>query len=636
MKKLLLLLSFISLNFAQTAHADPINLDVVDENFNSTEKIVIDQEEIRKSRATSLPSLLETKANISVTSINTQPNSIFIRGGDSSHVLILVDGVPTYDPSTSQRTMNLFSFNLNKVKKIEILKGSQSVVYGGQALSGVIKITTVNDKTLDNENTVILEAGAARDKVNHGAVYLDTVNKIADQVHFIGNAYGIDQRTFSPAKGSDKLYPHQNYGADLGVYLKGDWSNLIKINYSNDEADQNDGNRITNLSYDTSHFEFGSKMMGASWVSKWKDVATLTATYQKSERTIFQKLSDIVYQTPPAWAAPMFPPPTEDYDYTYKGDLIDVRADATVFKNDQFNVALGGQFTQEKMHNSELSSGSFVDTNKSQQREGVYTKAGLNLSEYTLLEAGYRYETEKLDRLADSYQLGLTKNFDGSSVKIEYATGFRAPSLFQKYGGGYGNPDLKAEKSKNLSLSFDRKFTEKFYAGLALFSSYYEDLIIYVPGSPSQYKNVNKSRTSGVELTSQVGLYEDILKLNVALGYQEPRDLSANQWLLRRSLHSASARLTAKINDSNYFGLEGVYVGSKRDAAGYTNVPFPMSSVYAKVEGYALANIYYNYTLNNWNSYFARIDNITAKQYENTYGYVTKGWAAKVGTEIKF
>ena len=101
MKKIFLLFScLIQFMFVLNVHAKALSLDVSDQNFSSTNKIVIDQDEIKKSRSSNLPALLATKANISISTNNLQPNSIYIRGGDSSHVLILVDGVPTYDSSS--------------------------------------------------------------------------------------------------------------------------------------------------------------------------------------------------------------------------------------------------------------------------------------------------------------------------------------------------------------------------------------------------------------------------------------------------------------------------------------------------------------------------------------------------------
>lgn len=615
MKKLV----FLSLLLSLKVMAAPIlNLDVADQNFNSTEKIVIDQEEIRKSRANDLPSLLESKANISVSGNNMQPSAIFIRGGDSGHVLILVDGVPTYDASTAQRTLNLFAFDLSKVRRVEILKGSQSVMYGGQALAGVIKISTIDEKNPTSGSTVALEAGASRDKVNRGAVYANTSTKISDSLYLLGNAYGVDEQNFSPVVGSDVLYPTRNYGAGLGLFQAGAWSNLVKLTYSNERSEINDANPATGLPADSQDFESTAQNMGVAWKSNFNDNISLVSTYQKSNRVFYQSASNILFPNPSM---------PGDMDWKIKGDLFDSRLDAKLYKNDQFNLIGGLQFTNEKIEEEMIPVPSSIHY---LQGESAFVKAEYSLSKETKLEAGYRYMTEKLEELAQSYQVGLTKELGSSIVRLEYSTGFKVPSLFQLYGGMYGNPNLKPENSKNVSMSFDHKFTESFFGSISFFNSYYDDLIIYkaagAPGS-GNYQNIAKSKTEGVEISSQIGLIENWLKLSLAAGYQEPRDLTKNAWLLRRSLRSASARLTFNANDNTVLGLEGVHVGSKMDS---------YAGVNHELEAYTLMNISFQQKLTNWNSIYARVDNVFGTEYQNAFGYLNKGYVAKLGTEFSF
>lgn len=607
MKKILITVFFFVTQSVQAQKA--FNLDVEDQNFNSTEKIIIDQEEIRKSRSTSLPGLLEAKANINVVATNMQPSSVFIRGGDSSHVLILVDGVPTYDSSTSQRTMNLYAFSLSKVKKIEVLKGSQSVTYGGQALSGVIKITTVDENHIEPNNGLVLEAGATRDKINRKSISVDTLNPITENLYFIASAYGVDEKNFSTVKNSDQLYPKKNYGAELGVYAKGDWSQLFKVSYNKDSSDIIASGAKP---FDTEDQEFTDESVNTSIVSKFKDFANFSAIYRESKRKIYQSRYD------------MSPVGTEDTNYNYKGNLFDLRTDFSVIKNDILTLNLGAALTLEKMNNALPDMFSvYTETAAAQQLEGFYSKIGVKLSEQTLLETGYRLETEKLEKLADSYQVGLSKTAGDSTVKAEYSAGFKTASLFQKYAADYGNPNLKPEYAKNVSLSMEHKFSDQFYGSIAFFSTSYKDLISYVGLPPTgQYENVSQSKTSGFELASQIKLYEDIVNLGLSYGYQEPKDLSKGTWLARRSLQSGSARLSGKMTDGQSAGLELVHYGSRVDTV--------------RLDSYQLVNVYYNVDLTSRNTLFARIDNIFSKEYETVRYYFNKGWAAKLGAEIKF
>ena len=129
-------------------------------SFKSTNKTVIDQETIEKSKAPNITTLLQSYANIAVSSTSFQQNTLFLRGGDSGQILILMDGVPVFDPGSAQRTLNLNNINLKSVRRIEVLRGPQTVIYGGQALAGVIKIETFG-KDLQQVNGVGVEVGSS-------------------------------------------------------------------------------------------------------------------------------------------------------------------------------------------------------------------------------------------------------------------------------------------------------------------------------------------------------------------------------------------------------------------------------------------------------------------------------------------
>jgi outer membrane cobalamin receptor len=234
MKKYVLIPTLILSTCFQSAYAiQDLQLDVVDQNFSSSNKIIIDAEQIKKSHASNLAQLLSSQANVSVASTSFQPNSIYLRGGDSSHVLILIDGVPTYDPSTVQRTINLGNLNLKNIQKIEIIKGSQSVVYGGQALSGVISIETFPSQ-IKNGSTFGVTTGTnlpetkiykeeltgdqkinfAYDKTKSSQLGFDLSN-MSSPTESIAVSTAANLKYIqggSPVLDSQKTYPHRHLG----------------------------------------------------------------------------------------------------------------------------------------------------------------------------------------------------------------------------------------------------------------------------------------------------------------------------------------------------------------------------------------------------------------------------------------
>ena len=115
---------------------------------SSTGKVitVISKELIEKSSGRTVGQLLNEQAGVSVNgalnNIGTN-QTVFMRGASSGRTLILLDGIPVYDPSLSGNEFDLNLLSLNDVERIEICRGAQSTLYGSDAVAGVINIITV-------------------------------------------------------------------------------------------------------------------------------------------------------------------------------------------------------------------------------------------------------------------------------------------------------------------------------------------------------------------------------------------------------------------------------------------------------------------------------------------------------------
>ncbi|MBC7457532.1 MAG: TonB-dependent receptor [Bdellovibrionaceae bacterium] len=581
-----------------------MNLDVSDQNFNSTDKIVIEHDEIQKSRANNLPALLASKANISISTNNVQPNSIYIRGGDSSHVLILVDGVPTYDASSPQRTINLFNMNLSKIKRIEVLKGSQSVIYGGQAMSGVIKIETFSDDS-KNTTSVITDAAFGKHNGTRQTLSVDTLQNLTDETAFTANAYGLNARNASSVLDSDKLYPQTSGAADIGVQLKGEFENIFKLNYSRDNNQISNADFTNSKAVDTDDFYADTESAGGVWIFRKKDLFSLTVSQQKIDRAFDQEAAKTLIGT--------------TTDEKYQGVLSNIRLDGLIFKSESAHLVAGIQYTTESMYYT--SSGAPMTDDKTQY-EGVYLKSDFLLPQNFLVEYGLRQENTKGHSLANSYHIGLIWN---QMIKFEYSTGFKTPSLFQLYSS-YGNPDLQPEASKNFSASIEHKFNDQFYSSLTYFDTQFENLIDY-SFALSKYNNLAKTRTVGIESQTNANFMDGSLRLTLALGYQEPKDTTKNQWLVRRPLRSASLKASFDLTSDLNIGTEAIHTGEKLDKSG---------SKFLTVEDYTLVNIFGNYRISELVTAFARIENVENKNYQTTYGFFNQGSIYKLGAQFSF
>ncbi len=576
---------------------------VVDQKFNSSSTIVIDQKEIQKSRAKDLTSLLASQANISITQSNFQPNSIYLRGGDSSHVLILVDGVPFYDATTVQRTINLNSLNLKSVRRIEVIKGSQSVLFGGQALSGVIKIETIPTE-IKSQGFVQTQAGTGQSL----ATAVGFVQPIGENQELIFRASTSRKDNRSPVEDSTKLYPARLATGEAAYVLRNETiETLVKAQTSFDKTFIASTNFPSYQSMDADNFETSTYQH--SGLVSVKGIGF----YGKPSLSLAQQRSVRLYEQDAISGGGV----STKQDYV--GDLRLVRFEISPLDLEKWKLRLGLSETEEQLvyrNKDILKSDDKVDF------QGVFGKLDYLPATWLRLEAGARADYKKYKSAIGTYQLGATIN---DAIKLEQSTGFKQPSLFQLYSG-YGNINLESEKSTSFSLSYEHNFTADWFVSATYFENRFSNLIVAL-GSPLHYENIGSSKSTGVEATTGFRFPDQQMNLNMALGYQEPRDLDADNWLVRRPLRTASVKISKDYEKSG-FGLEIVHNGDRRDAVG--------SGVYGTINSYTYLNGTAEYRRNEFLTFFARGQNLTNQRYETSYTFFDEGINLSVGAETIF
>lgn len=608
MKYLFAAVLFVSQVLSSYAQAiQEIEVVVADESFSSSSKVVITEKEIKKSHVNNISTLLSAEANVAISSSNFTPNSIYIRGGDTSHVLFLIDGIPFYDPSTIQRTVNLSTLNLRSIKRIEIIKGSQSVLYGGQALAGVIKIETF-PTDIKTTSDFTLQGGERFAEIN-----LAQQVKLTDTQGFAGNIKLSDAYNISPAKDSPKTYPQRLTNVDL-TYIQRDlfspeYEVLLKGQYTDDQSQISTYDNATGVAIDTENFDAQTEAVNFGLVLRRKDLFSLAFSQQETDRSFDQ---DAISGAGTAT------------DEVYEGLLQVVRLDLKAFESQSFKIDTGLSFNHEELYYKTNGS---VGADSFQEYQGIFVKVAYRPTEKIVTEAGVRKELNKMKSVADTYQVGFSY---GDTLKIEHSTGFKSPSLYQQFFGTRGNPDLKPENVTTTAATVENQLSENMRAAFTVFSSEYENLII-TRGSPSKYQNVSKTETTGVETYFNYNNPEQATKVQLSFGYQEPKDHTTGTWLVRRALRTAALKANHDVSDKVSLGTEIIHTGSRRDQYFTFTPPVTFTTRATTIPSYTVVHVVGNYAVRSDLNLFARAENIFGKEYQTTYGYYVDGPVVRAG-----
>lgn len=602
-RQLLTTLAFLAVASQALAQEIPSFETVVEDViFNTSTRTIIDEKTIRESRAPNITTLLSTQSNVTITNTPFQPNSIYIRGGDAGHILIIIDGIPFYDASTIQRTFNLNSLDVKSVRKIEIIKGSQTVLYGGQALSGVIKIDTIPTE-LEQRTTLQAQGGTHNMK---DLAFTHTELTGSNRAMLL-RGQGTWRDSQSPVLDSSKTYGRNTWNGEAAYAWKAAIDGHVKAQYIQ-ELNWSPTSGMNYKIEDSDDFEQFYRQLAASTHLKFNELAwnpRLSLGVQNSARQ---------FKQPQTLVNPF------ETDQDYNANLHSMRLDLTPVKTDKVQIHAGASYIYEQFR---YKNKGVTQTDDFSEQRGIFAKADIEIDKNLSVSAGARAENWGDKNPIGTYQVGVTAF---QNTKLEFSTGYKIPSLFQLYSD-YGNPDLQEERAQQWALTQDIPFNEFQNFSITLFNSEYSNLIVTRGGFPNlRYENVSKATSRGLELAYSLRS-SDVSSWLFSYGYQEPRDADKHTWLLRRPLVNGSVRyMFSSRPHSASFELMGA--GQRTDRI--TNTQTVM------LPGYMTANASYSYQFDELLTLYVRVNNLANYRYQETYSYYTEGTSAYVGAEYIF
>lgn len=578
---------------------------------------VISKDQIEKSSGRTVGQLLNEQAGVTINGAlnNTGTNqSVYIRGASSGRTLILMDGMPIYDPSLSGSEFDLNLLSLNDIERIEICRGAQSTLYGSDAVAGVINIITVKQGV-----TKPLHAKATIGAGNYGTFRGNAqVYGKAGKVTYSARYARLSTDGFSSAYDSTHKMGFDNDGfkgnvASASMQLQATTGLLFKgfIQYSQNKTDIDDGVYTDDKDYTLKN----KSLIAGGGFNYHRNALSITGNYQYSEnnREQINDSTDVPGFT--MYSA---------LDYVGRAQFIETYANINL--GEGFSWLQGADYRYSSMNSQSLSISSygpyadaFKDTSHSQA--SLYSSLFYNAPDEKLnIELGARMNVHS--RYGSNYTYTFNPSYNFSKhfrLFGSIATAFKAPTLYQLYSS-YGDAALQPERSttyeagaqftKNMLTTRVVYFQRRIKDGIDF------DYINY------KYFNAAKQTVNGVEFEANV---KPVNALTLAINYTyiDPKDQIQSRetfkdttyhYLLRRAKHNVNLTAGYQFDNGLYISVSGKYVGKRYDVGEYQMPDVALND-------YFLLGAYAEFKFPQYVKLFADARNITDNQFFDIYGY---------------
>ena len=566
---------------------------------------VITQDDIERAAYRTVADALEALPGIAITR-NGAPGaaaSVYIRGLSGDGVLVLIDGVPINDPSSTGGGFDFASLDAAAIERIEVLRGAQSTLWGSGAEAGVIAITTKRGTT-GVQGSFFVEGGSYGTFRAGGSA-----SGASETGDFAVSLTRTSTDGFSSLKadssGDDDGMSSLAINARAGINLPGDGRLGMTLRRSQSTVDYD--NPYAPGTTPTGDNEELSTALTFD-MPVWGDRVDISAQvgYAQVERS------------------------SEVYDYNYLGERRFARLQATVDANDWNTLTFGAEherfngegdyFGAVDLPKSHSSISSFFGLWETRPLAGLTLMGGLRHDEHS--EIGGNLS----GRISAAYAAT-----DEITLRSSWGTAFKAPSLYQQtYGTPVPNLGLKPQTSQGWEAGVDFASADgRFAAGATVFQQKLKDEIDYdsdgiwdTPGYEDGYYNIDSSSYSGLELTGSARL-NSMFVLSGAYTYTDAHNDVTDTRLIRRPRHTADLQLAFDDGGPLRAQVTATYNDGYPDFSG-------------SVDSWIRVDAAASYAVTETVEVYGRLENIFDVDYEYVSGYNTAGRSGYLGLRAKF
>jgi vitamin B12 transporter len=525
-----------------------------------------------------------------------QATQIRIRGNKPEHTLVIIDGVKVNDPMSIGRPFNMTSLTSTNIESIEILKGSQSVLYGSDAIGGVVLITTKKGKENSKPKVEFSQI------IQSHKTYISTWGYKSKNTNFSLEKMKSTSFSASDDKTSNNVDADGSklQSATISWNKKLPKNSEIKINsqYRDEKNDidsfqgngGDDPNSKVHRTIFLSSVEYQRFMLDGL-------ISTEVQVDYSRQKSIFSNPSDSTQTT------------AGHFDFS--ADKLSTSLLNTFHFSESWKLLFG----IENEHESGTSLSSNI-TDQSNNVLGAFVSNNLNaqFGEQSVLSSiGLRLDHVNAgdDILLTQNSIALVNHPSHTKLKSSYSTSYKIPSLYQLHHPTFGNKNLTREKSESFEFGIEQKIYDSISIESTYFKTYVQNLISFT----NAYVNSGSAKSWGVENSL-------LYKINSSLSWKSDytklfsESSSNGRQLLNRPSYSFSNNFNYRLNEKINFDIGNFYKGKRDGFSAIGTIGIPSYNIY---------HIGSEYLLNKALSFSLKVENLFNKDYEDIFGYNTGG-----------
>jgi vitamin B12 transporter len=590
---------------------------------------VLTQKVIEDSQAVVASDLLATLPGVTVIR-NGGPGAttaVRIRGAETDETLVLIDGVQMNDPSDAAGAFDFGNLLVGDVSRIEVLRGSQSTLYGSQAIGGVINIITAEPEgaLAGNLQGEYGSMGSTQIKAGIGG----KSDRLSARVG--GSYYRTDGVSTFAGGTEDDGFRNTTIAGRLG-YAFTDAVSLDLRAYYADGKSEYDGFPPPFYSFaDAADYGKTQQFIGYAGLN------FALADGRMQNRIAYQE-TDTDRDT---FSGPLGAPAPSA---TYKGENQRAEYQGSWKFSDAVTAVFGAQHEKSGMHSDSAPDSASV------KMDSIYAQVQAEVAPGLTLTAGDRYDDHDTYGSHHSPQIAAAWALEsGTILRASWGEGFKAPTLYQLYSD-YRNPDLGPETSKGWDAGVEQRFMDN---RASVRATYFQrntrnrigflncpdpgNTICSLPAhSPfGYYENTARNKANGVELEGAFA-FTDRASLSANYSHTSSQDRSPGSatygmQLLRRPKNTANATLNYGWPQNVDTAVAVRYVSSSADND--FNV-FPSARV--TLADYTLVDLRVSWAVTEQVKLAGRIENLFDKEYTTVLDYGTTGRAGFISVNYRF